>query len=62
MSVCMACKYWSELVAKAEGAHVVALCLNTESPNHSKYTGPKATCPGFAAGPPIDEPIKPRGR
>lgn len=56
---CMGCRFWSEMIAKAEGGGPVqALCLNLESPRHSQYTTGRSTCAAWKSGHlgAIDEP------
>lgn len=55
---CAGCRYWSEMIAKAEGLQVVAMCLAPSGPNRARYVGPRTTCDAWAAGDlgAIDEP------
>jgi hypothetical protein len=51
------CKFWSELIAKAQGGGgVQALCLNPASPKHGEYTFGRQGCDVGEAGEPIDLP------
>jgi hypothetical protein len=55
---CQSCRYWSEMIAKAEGNGVEAYCLNRESPKSQTYTFGHNTCEKWVDGPygAIDEP------
>ncbi len=41
---CSDCRFWSELVARAEGTSIQALCLCEDSPHYTKYTLDKHGC------------------
>ncbi len=55
---CRSCRFWSEMVAKAEGGRVQALCLSPTSPRNGTYTHGRHTCPSWASGElgAVDEP------
>lgn len=55
---CKGCRFWSEMVARARGEKVEALCLNQHSPNSLKYVTATVTCDAWASGHlgAIDEP------
>jgi hypothetical protein len=48
---CQSCRYWSEMIAKAEGGKPVeAYCLNRASPKHQTFVAGNQTCDGWADG------------
>ncbi len=48
---CNGCRFWSEMIAKAEGGGPVeALCLSDTGPNKGKYVSGRATCEAWASG------------
>lgn len=47
---CKGCKYWSEMVARACGGPVEAMCLAAASPNSSQYTVASTTCDAYEPG------------
>jgi hypothetical protein len=61
---CGACRYWSELLARAGGAadnpsgDTEAMCLAPAGPNRQKYTTQTTTCAAFAVNShgAVDEP------
>ena len=55
---CKGCRYWSEMIAQAQGGTVTALCLNGGGPRHGQYTAGYGRCDQWASGHlgAIDEP------
>ncbi len=48
---CHGCRYWSDMIAKAEdGGPIEALCLNNKGPLSMKYTTAQMTCAGWQSG------------
>jgi hypothetical protein len=45
---CAGCRYWSEMIAKAEGSRVVAMCLADGGPRNGEYMSGAETCSAFA--------------
>lgn len=60
---CANCRYWSGMVASADGFTVKALCLSTKSPHTGTYTSGGRTCAAWADAPhgPVDSPALPEG-
>lgn len=54
---CKGCRYWSEMMARTDGDHVLAVCLSQGSLMHT-WTGGFQTCEAWASGHDgaIDEP------
>jgi len=46
MSKCASCRYWSEMIAKARGSVVYAMCLADDRPR--EYTSEHASCDQWA--------------
>lgn len=57
---CHGCRYWSEMLAREDGAGVVAMCLarGQTATNAGKWTTKNETCGAWAEGSDgaIDEP------
>lgn len=54
---CASCKWWSDLIARANGAGLIeALCLNPQGSKYRQFTRAAATCAAHQQGPAIDEP------
>jgi hypothetical protein len=47
---CKGCRYWSEMIAKSEGAGVAAMCINIKSDRSGKYTLGLEVCDEFKTG------------
>jgi len=47
---CKGCRFWSEMIAKAEGGGVMALCLADGGSRHGKYTTAGTTCEAWKSG------------
>lgn len=48
---CRGCRFWSEMIAKAEGAAVMALCLAPEpAPLGGQYTSGRMKCDAWKSG------------
>jgi hypothetical protein len=50
MGKCSDCRFWSEMVARATGSAVEALCLADGGPQQSKYMSSSSGCGGFKPG------------
>lgn len=46
---CKHCRYWSDLIAKSDGASMSAVCLNKQSVYTNAYTGSFMSCPQWAS-------------
>ena len=55
---CKGCRYWSEMIARAHGGPVEALCLSEAGPLKGSYTSASRTCDAWASGHhgAVDEP------
>ena len=55
---CKGCRYWSEMIARAHGGPVEAMCLGPMSPARGKYMAGHRTCADWASGHlgAVDEP------
>lgn len=55
---CKGCRYWSEMIARAECGDVEALCLSQDSPMQGEFTRGNVSCLEWASGNDgaIDEP------
>ena len=52
---CGTCRYWSELMAKANGTGKLrALCLSRPSYQAGTYTTERSSCGAYSRGAPID--------
>lgn len=48
---CAGCRYWSEMIARAEGGGPVeAMCLHKSSPHWAKYVAGSQACDHWSAG------------
>lgn len=47
---CHGCRFWSEMLAKDDGAGILAMCIAPTGPRHGKYTGKHVTCDAWQEG------------
>ena len=47
---CETCRYWSEMRAEARLGVISAVCLNTDSPSHMRFTSERYCCSKWASG------------
>jgi hypothetical protein len=47
---CRDCQFWSEMIARAVGGPVEAMCLAPATPRYGKYTRGGEGCSSFLAG------------
>ena len=58
---CSGCRWWSEMIARSAGSGVEAVCLNSKSRFHTKWTRERQVCAEWGANTmgAIDEPGQP---
>lgn len=47
---CKGCRFWSEMIAQANGDGVTAMCINSGSPEKGKYKADYQKCDKWASG------------
>ena len=55
---CKGCRFWSEMIARSQGAGIAAYCLSDSGERKGKYTLGYETCSSYKSGHlgAIDEP------